>query len=462
MKTAITRALAEKALAIRLQTTPADVVSIAKQCVLDWLGVTLVGQSEKLTASLASVLEAQGGNPSVTIVGSRVRLPSFHAALLNGTASHAIDYDDVSLSIPGHASATVLAAVLALGEEINASGAQVLEAFIAGYEISCRVGALVAPDHYTKGFHATSTVGTFGATAACGKLLGLTSEQLSQALGIAATRAAGLKASFGTSCKPLQCGNAASNGVLAAFLAKNGFDGPDDVLEHRLGFAATHGDKMNVDVALGVPALVRDLSEHPQTGLGQDGYHLLFNLFKFHAACYETHSAIECALNVSAQIGDNPGIIKSVRLRANRHCDDICNIQNPSTALESKFSMRLAAAFGLFGIATADPVSFNIENATNPDIVALREKISVELVDDMSVSVSVMTVELEDGRELHASHDSSVPASDIPEQGKRVQQKFLALARSALGDEAAQRVAFETSQLEKHPSIRELMTLVSL
>src|SRR5258708_17660471 len=169
MTTAITRTLAEKALAFRLQKMPADVISVAKQCVLDWLGVTLVGKSEKLTASLASVLEAQGGNASVAIVGSHVRLPSFHAALLNGTASHAIDYDDVNFSIPGHASSTVLAAALALGEEINATGAQVLEAFIAGYEVSARIGVLVAPLHYSIGFHATSTVGTFGAASACGK-----------------------------------------------------------------------------------------------------------------------------------------------------------------------------------------------------------------------------------------------------------------------------------------------------
>ena len=462
MKTPITRALAEQALAIQLQTIPAKVVSIAKQCVLDWFGVTLAGGSEKLTASLASVLEAQGGNPGATIVGRSVKLPSINAALLNGTASHAIDYDDVSFSIPGHASAPVLSAVLALGEEINATGAQVLEAFIAGYEVSCRVGALVAPGHYMMGFHATSTVGAFGATAACGKLLGLTSEQLSHAFGIAATRAAGLKASFGTSCKPLQCGNAASTGVLAASLAKHGFDGPVDVLEHRLGFAATHSDRTNVDAALGNPALVRDFSELPSEGSGQDGYHLLFNLFKFHAACYETHATIECALNISRQIGDKPGIVKSVRLLANRHCDDICNIQQPGTAFESKFSMRLAAAFGLSGIQTADPGSFSVENATDPDIVALRERISVELVDDVSVSVNFMTVELEDGRVFHASHDSSIPASDIAEQGDRVEQKFMALARPALGEETAQRVASETLQFEKHPSIRELLILLSI
>jgi 2-methylcitrate dehydratase PrpD len=462
MTTAITRTLAEKALAFQLQTMPADVISVAKQCVLDWLGVTLVGKSEKLTVSLASVLEAQGGSPNVTIVGSHVRLPSFNAALLNGTASHAIDYDDVSFSIPGHASAPVLAAALALGEEINATGAQVLEAFIAGYEISCRVGALVAPRHYTMGFHATSTVGTFGAAAACGKLLGLTAQQLAQAFGIAASRAAGLKASFGTSCKPLQCGNAASNGVLAALLAKNGFDGPDDILEHRLGFAATHGGEANREAALGNPVMVQDFSEPARAGLGQDGYHLRFNLFKFHAACYETHSAIECAMNIAKQIDGEPGIIKTVRLRVNRHCDDICNIQEPATALEAKFSMRLAATFGLLGIPTADPESFSVPNATNPEIIALRDKISVELVDDVGVPVNFMTAELADGRRLHASHDSSVPASDIEEQGKRVEQKFLALSRRTLGDETAQRVAYEALQFEKHSSVRELLTLLSI
>jgi 2-methylcitrate dehydratase PrpD len=462
MKAAITRELADKANAVRLETTPADVISIAKQCVLDWLGVTLAGQSEKLTASLTSVLKAQGGNPSATIVGSSLKLPSVNAALLNGTASHALDYDDVSFSIPGHASAPVLTAVLALGEEIGATGAEVLEAFIAGYEVSCRVGALVAPDHYTMGFHATGTVGSFGAAAACSKLLRLTPDELAQSIGIAATRAAGLKAAFGTSCKPLQCGNAASNGVLAALLARSGFDGPADALEHRAGFAATHSESFNDDIALGVPAVVRDLAKRPQVGSERDGYHLRFNLFKFHAACFETHAAIECALDIARQIGRGKEIIRSVRLVANRHCDDICNILSPTTALESKFSLRLAATFGLLGITTADPHSFSIENATNPNVIALRDKISVELVDDISVSAITMTAQLVDGREVQATHDLSTPASDIPEQGNRVQNKFLALAQPALGDAAAQRVVSEISQLESRSTIRDLMAMVSL
>jgi 2-methylcitrate dehydratase PrpD len=460
MEQAFTRALADKALAITLDALPSDVVEIARHCLLDWLGVTVAGAGEPLGVQLGTVLTAQGSGGSVTIPGTSMRLPGVNAALMTGTASHAMDYDDVSFSVPGHASAPVLAATLALAEEIGASGRQVLEAFVAGYETTCRVGTLMAPSHYAKGFHATGTAGVFGAAAGCAHLLGLNADTLAIAFGIAATRSAGLKASFGTSCKPLQCGNAASAGLLAALLAQAGFDGPANVFEHRIGVPALLSSDYNADIALGAPSLVHDFTEAPQAGSGAHAFHLAFNLFKYHASCYETHSAIECGSEIAAQLGDRLDQIRSVRLRVNRHLDDICNIRLPVTGLEAKFSLRLNAAFGLAKAATEDPALYSEEAARDPAFVALRDKVEVELSDDIALPVHTMSVTLADGRTFDATYDSSRPATDLRAQRERLTSKFLALSRARLGIERSQQIAADVDAFHELTSIEPFMALL--
>lgn len=165
----ITRILAERALVSR--TTPVNVRLLIKQCVLDWIGVTLAGAHDRLTQILLNELLSQGGRPQATIIGHSSKMPTHHAALLNGTASHALDYDDVNFAIPGHSSAPILPAVLALAEIRGSTGTEFMDAFLAGYETACRIGLLVAPGHYAHGFHATATIGSFGAATACAKLV---------------------------------------------------------------------------------------------------------------------------------------------------------------------------------------------------------------------------------------------------------------------------------------------------
>lgn len=396
----------------------------------------------------------------MSIPGTGLRLPSVNAALMTGMASHAMDYDDVSFSVPGHASAPVLAATFSLAEEIGASGRQVLEAFVAGYETTCRMGVLMAPSHYAKGFHATATAGVFGATAACAHLLGLGADTLAIAFGIAATRAAGLKASFGTSCKPLQSGNAASTGLLAALLAHAGFDGRANVLEHRIGVPALLSNDFNTHIALGVPSPVHDFSEPPRVGSGAAAFHLAFNLFKYHASCYETHSAIECGSKIAAQLDGNLVQIRSVRLRVNRHLNDICNIKSPVTGLEAKFSLRLNAAFGLAKASTGDPALFSAERALDPAFVVLRDKVDVELNDDIAVPVNTMTVTLADGRTLEATHDSSRPATDLSAQGERLRSKFMALSGGKLGIWRSQQVVSDVNAFHELASIEPFVALL--
>src|SRR6516162_4689620 len=237
----LTRALAERAIALCYDELPAPVRELAEQCILDYLGVAIAGSQDPLVRILLDEMAETGGSPQSSIIGHSARLPVLSAALVNGSAAHALDYDDVNMAMPGHPSVAILPGLLALAELKESSGTEVITAFVAGYETSCRIGAALQPGHYALGFHSTGTVGCFGAAAACARLLGLDAEATAMALGIAGTQAAGLKSQFGTMCKPFHAGKAAENGLLSARLAIRGFSSRADLLECEQGFAATHG-----------------------------------------------------------------------------------------------------------------------------------------------------------------------------------------------------------------------------
>ena len=235
----ITAELATICRSVRYEDLPAEALYAARQCLLDWLGVTVAGHDEPLARLLREEVSEQGGRAQATIVGSDERVSASQAALVNGATSHALDYDDVLMAMSGHPSVPVWPALLALAELRGAGAREVLAAFVAGIEMEARTGHLVMPGHYATGFHATGTLGAFGAAAACAHLLELTEEQWLHALGIAGAQAAGLKSMFGTMCKPLHAGKAAQNGLLAATLAARGYTSDTTVLESAQGFTAT-------------------------------------------------------------------------------------------------------------------------------------------------------------------------------------------------------------------------------
>src|SRR5271166_1644805 len=282
----LTRALAERAMALRYDELPAPVRELARQCILDYLGVALAGAQDPLVQILLDEMAEAGGSPQASIIGHSARLPVLSASLVNGSAAHALDYDDVNMAMPGHPSVAILPGLLALAESRQSSGREVATAFVAGYETACRIGMALRPGHYNLGFHSTATVGSFGAAAACSRLLGLDAETTAIALGIAGTQAAGLKSQFGTMCKPFHAGKAALNGLLAARLAARGFTSRTDIVECVQGFAPTQGPDFSPEAALATP---------------EGGLHLFANLFKYHAACYLTHAPIECARRLRDQ-----------------------------------------------------------------------------------------------------------------------------------------------------------------
>jgi 2-methylcitrate dehydratase PrpD len=422
--TDLTRALAARASGLSYEALPAPVRAVARQCVLDYYGVALAGADDPLVHILLDEVQEAGGAEQAGIIGHAGRLPMLSAALVNGAAGHALDYDDVNLAMPGHSSVAILPGLLALAEQRKSSGREVIAAFAAGYETACRIGAALRPGHYDRGFHATGTVGCFGAAAACARLLGLDDAATARALGIAGTQASGLKSQFGTMCKPFHAGKASQSGLLAARLAARGFSSRPDLVECEQGFALTHG----LDFA---PAAA--LADPP------GGFHMLANLFKYHAACYLTHGPIECARLVREQAvreqepAIRPEHIVRITLKLDRSCDRVCNIAAPNDGLESKFSLRQTVAMALAGVDTASLGAYSAATASDPVLVALRDKLMLDFQDGWPQAAAEIAVTLVDGRVLRADHDAGVPSADIAGQGERLVAKFAALAMPVLG-----------------------------
>lgn len=435
----LTAQLVERALRVRYEDLPADVRRIAGDCLADWLGCVFAGLDEPVSKLVAEVVKDEGGARQATLIGLGCRVNLSQAALVNGTASHALDYDDVNLALPGHLSVAIIPGLLALAEDREASAADFIAAFVAGYETACRIGALVEPAHYANGFHATATIGSLGAAVACAHLLKLSVIEASHAVGVAATQAAGLKSMFGTMAKPLHAGMAAQAGLRSALLAQKGFVSRADVLECAQGFAQVHGADFQVNEALAEP---------------MGGYHILGNIFKFHAACFSTHSTIEAVATLRRQHGLEAGHVVGIRIMAGEACG-ICNIQAPTTSLEAKFSLRAAAAFALLGIDTGRLDTWG--RVTEEGVLSVIDRVQVDLVSNMSLSESVVTVNTMDGRSLRLPLDSGVPLADKGQQSLRVADKFAAITTPLIGEARCRRILHQLHGFERAGSAATLL-----
>jgi 2-methylcitrate dehydratase PrpD len=438
----LTRLLAEAARGVSYESLPDDVVLLAKSCLLDWLGVTIAGAGDPLVQILREEAAEQGGRDQATLIGTGGRVPTGQAALINGAAGHALDFDDVQLTMNGHPSAPVLPALLALAEQRGATGRDFIAAFIAGFEIECRIGAAVMPGHYQTGWHATATLGSFGAAAACAHLLGLDPDQWGHALGIAGTEAAGLKSMFGTMCKPFHAGRAAQSGLLAATLAARGFTSNPQVLETPQGFAATQTDTWRPEPAL--------------AGLGES-YAIRRVLFKYHAACYGTHAGIEALLSLRRAHNLTPEQVRTVHLRVPPGHLAMCNIAAPRTALEGKFSLRFTAALALGHDETGE-AAFTDARVHDSALMTLRDRVTVEPDDSLRAMEAAVRVTLTDGQELRATANMDEPATDLTQQWQRLSTKALDLSRPVLGDSRAAELLSLVEHLEGTPSMSDIAT----
>jgi len=384
----------------------------------DWLTVSVAGQDEPVSRIVRDFVAAEGGVGEAAVVGLTHRLPARTAALANGTIGHALDYDDTHFAYLGHPSVAVFPAAFAIAQKTGASGETFLGAALIGAEIATRIGSWLGRRHHLVGFHSTATAGAFGAAMASARLLGLDEEEAGYALGLAATRASGLRAQFGTMGKPFHAGMAASSGVEAALLAQRGFISRPDALESSQGFAVTHGAEM------------QDPTE-VLNGLGQSW---LFEgvLHKFHACCHGAHASLEALTEVRDGVGVKPDDVASVSISVPPRYLNVCNILEPKTGLEAKFSFRLCAAMVLAGRDTAALTTFCDATCHDPEIVALRDRVTVTGDEGLAETEAVVRVTCSDGRTFDVNHDIGREVSRATRE-----RKIKAKCQALLGQDQA-------------------------
>lgn len=410
---------------------PADVLESGRLSFFDWFAVALAGAAEPVSRAVRRLVRDEGGAARASAFGLPDKLPARAAALLNGTVSHALDYDDTHFAYVGHPSVAVLPAALAVAQQQNADGKALLEAFLTGVETTCRVGGWLGRSHYDAGFHQTATAGTFGATAACARLLGLNANAAAQALGLAATRASGLKCQFGTMAKPFHAGMAAANGVEAASLAALGFLARSDALECEGGFSATHRGQQDGGPCGNAP---------PPFLFPQVQY-------KFHACCHGTHAALEALLALRDEYRLTSDDVASVRLGIHRQWLPVCCIPEPASGLEAKFSLAMTAAMVLAGIDTAALDSFTDSVCRDRTLRSVAGRVAIHAdatLTDTACHAVIVTV---DGRQFERTIELGAP---LPEQTTRA--RLQAKAATLVGPDRANALWALTESLHTLPA----------
>jgi 2-methylcitrate dehydratase PrpD len=409
----------------------------AKVAFMDWLAVTFGGKDDPLVIMLLDFCNQLGSARQATIIGHGVKRDVTQAALINGSASHALDYDDTLVSFFGHPSVTLFPALLALAEWRGTSGMDFLEAYLIGLQAGGTVGACAGLDHYMAGWHATSTLGHLAAAAGCARLLGLDEQQTVYALGIGGTQSSGLKRVFGTMCKPFHAGRAAQSGLMAAMLAGRGFTSAEDILEGPQGFFECLKGKVNDDLAgmLGMGWDVANLSQ------------------KYHASCHATHSPLEAAMNIVKDEHIALDDIKAIRVHSSELAMGAADKLNPATGLEGKFSIPYCVANALLRAQTGIQ-AFSDEMVRDPEVRRLMEKITVEHDPAMLALEAMVELETVDGSTFSGFSDILQKTPPYEVKQERVRSKFQDLCEPALGAKRTTKLAGKIAALEKVRDMR--------
>jgi 2-methylcitrate dehydratase PrpD len=418
----------EFALGLDWPGLPDDVREVFRLSLLDWCAVGLAGVDEPVSVKLRDMVLAEGGKGDAFVFGSDVALPARAVALANGTISHALDFDDTHFLHIGHPSVTIFPAALAIAQQVGATGTEFLTAALAGYEASVRIGHWLGRAHYEAGFHMTATAGCFGAAIAAARLLGADAAQMGAALGLASTRASGLKAQFGSMGKPYNAGMAAAAGVEAALLAMAGMT--SDACGLR-SFAAGHAGEMDAAALEGLG----------QSFVSADVSH------KFHACCHGTHAALEALAKLEVDAAEVTGVQITVHPRWLK----VCNLAEPVTGLEAKFSYRMCFAFTMAGLETGALATFSDENCADPRLQALRDLVVVQGDAMLADGAARVVVDCHGDMARLAEFDLD-QAFPLAERRNRV----LAKAAVLIGEEWARQIWAQIENLEATNNLPDL------
>jgi len=391
-----TRQLCEFLAQLKLSDVPAPVVERTKDLFLDWIASAIAGNDAPAVRRIQEFAAAMGPNSGdAEVFVDRRRTSPYFAALINGASSHVVEQDDVHNGSVFHPAAVVIAPALAVAQSIGASGAQLLTAVVAGYEVGIRVGEFLGRSHY-KTFHTTATAGTLASAAAVGRLLELSPQQMLHAFGSAGTQSAGVWEFLrdAADSKQLHCAHAAASGLMSAYLAQDGFTGAAKILEGAQGL----GVGMSSDAD---PAKLTD-------GLGTR-WTLAETSFKYHASCRHTHPAADALLQVMQQNRLKPADVSRVTTHVHQGAIDVLGrVDVPATVHQGKFSMGtvlgLIAVHGRAGLGEFD------RDFLAPEVSAFREKVTMQLDEEVDTAyparwIGKVSVQTADGRTLQGRVD---------------------------------------------------------
>ena len=451
----VTERIARFAVTARTAAMPRGVRETAKEHLLDGIATILGGASEEASRQIRRYAAGLGGKAEAGILGARLQAPARYAALANGVQGHVLDYDDAQLATSKnaafgqltHPTTPVLAAVLALAEKHSSSGSDLLAAYIVGVEVACRLADAIDPRHYLDGFHPTGTIGVFGAAAASSRLLELDVLHTEQALGIAATLSAGIRAHRGTMAKSLNAGRAAENGVVAAELARAGFTAARGVFEAPMGYFS---------------AAARNNVNRRRLGLGRPFFFAAPGIaIKRYPSAGVLHPALDLIIELVTRRRIAAGAVKSVRVAMGPVAAAPLVYDRPATALEAKFSLPFSAAVAVLE-RRAGLEQYTDEKVRDPAIADMMRK--VEFSRNAALEKNGrdhpranIQIRLRDG----TSHggETTLPKGHPlnPLSRRELEEKMRECAGRCLEPRAIQRMIDRVWSIESVPSVPRMM-----
>jgi 2-methylcitrate dehydratase PrpD len=440
----------------RFGDLPEQAVKLARGFILDGLGVALAGSTDECARIVQAQIRQTGGKAEASILGTTMMAPAAKAALANGVAGHAMDYDDTQLStskqavygLLTHPTTPVLAAVLAMGEREKITGRELVLAYILGVEVECRIADAIHPRHYQEGFHSTATMGGLGAAVAVGKILRLKEEKLIQTLGIAASMASGLRENFGTMTKPLHAGRAAENGVTAALLAQAGFTSATNILEARRGFyqAMAGGyDESKISGRLGRPYFMIDpgisIKPYPSGSLSHPAQDLILDLVKRH------------------ELGADD--IEQIEVGTNSNVPNALIYPMPKTALEGKFSIPFCMAIAVLE-RKAGIVQFQDRKVRDKRVIEMMKRVTLYIDDELEALGydqvrSRVRVKLKNGRLIEGRYDVARGHPEKPMSWTELSEKFRDCAELVLPRQRVEEAIGLVARIEQHKTLKPLL-----
>jgi 2-methylcitrate dehydratase PrpD len=412
---------------------PAGVCHAAQRCIIDVTGVTLAGSAESVSVQLRNFALEEFGQGSCAIFGSANRGSASATALLNGAAAHALDFDDTCYQGIVHGSAVVWPAVLAAAQRENASGADVLSAFIAGVEVVYALGRALGDSLYYKGWWNTAVLGAIGAAAGAARVLGLDAVKAAHAISIAACQPAGLRAVFGTTAKPYICGRAAQLGLDAAFAVRAGLTGPERAFEGQGGFATVLNDG-GIDTA----AAIETLGE--RFALISPGI-----AFKLYPACSATLAAIEAAKEILQEDNLDRGAVEEVICEVTPLVDMCLVYPKPKTVNEAQFSLPFTVG-SVLAIGEFSLNQLSLEALRDERLQAAMSKVNMVRSEDLTATedekrrypeAARVTIIMKDGRRYQRFKGAALGMPVNPASDGRLDEKFHACAERIVSPKAA-------------------------